>query len=321
MKPPFDITSTSLQLVLEIGQSLGQLQGMRVTVPQPELRKKNRIQTIHSSLAIEGNTLSIPQVTDLINNKTVLGPKKDITEVLNAINAYNQLNQYEALSQDSFLAGHHALMHGLIADAGAYRQVDVGIYRGEQVKHIAPSYARVPHLMEDLFHYLNADHETPMLIKSCVFHYELMFIHPFSDGNGRVGRLWQTLLLMQENALFEYLPVETAIKKEQTDYYRVLETCDQQGNSTLFIEFLLNLLCQSLKELKEALVLEGDTTDRRLQLAREALGDTPFARKAYQQIHKHISSATASRDLKYGLDQGGLKKMGERARTRYVFSR
>lgn len=319
MKPPYSITNKSLSLSLEIATILGHLEGIRSKTPQPELRKQNRIRTIQGSLSIEGNTLTIPQITAILENKRVIGPQNDIVEVVNAISAYEHISTYKFGNVKSMLIAHKYLLNGLIEEAGHFRKGGVGILKGKEVSHVAPPASRVPLLMENLFVYLKAEKDTHPLIKSCVFHYELMFIHPFSDGNGRIGRLWQTVILMKYHPIFEFLPIESLIKEKQKSYYKVLEECDSCGDSTAFIEFLLNLILISLKELKMDVTVENQTAESRLELAKKQFGKTNFSRKTYMLFHKTISSATASRDLKSGIDLKLLLKQGEKARTEYKF--
>ncbi|MDQ3047246.1 MAG: Fic family protein, partial [Bacteroidota bacterium] len=189
--------------------------------PPTELRKKNRIKTIQSSLAIEGNTLSLEQVTAILEDKRVLAPAKDILEVKNAIAAYNRMNTFSPFSTVDICKAHGMLMKGLIQDAGKLRTGNVGIAAGSKVTHVAPKAAMVKGLLKDLLEYAKKDEEV-MLIKSCVFHYEFEFIHPFMDGNGRMGRLWQTILLNRYSPIFEFLPVESIIKSKQKQYYQAL---------------------------------------------------------------------------------------------------
>lgn len=319
MKPPYEISPKSYNLSLSISEVLGQLAGIKTTIPQPELRKQNRIRTIQGSLAIEGNTLSTEQVTALVDKKRVIGPKKEIIEVVNAIEAYENLTDYRSSNEKSMLKAHRTLMKGLITDAGQYRKQGVGIFKGKTVSHMAPPHSRVPDLMQSLFDYLKKDKETHTLIKSCVFHYELMFIHPFSDGNGRIGRLWQSVILLKYHQIFEYVPIESIIKTKQRDYYTALEKSDSEGNSTAFIEFMLDIIIRALNDLKKAVVAPVQTPDSRLLLAREFFKKQTFTRKSYIQFHKTISTATASRDLKQGVDRETLKKKGERALATYMF--
>ena len=319
MKPPYSITNNSLTLSLEIANILGHLEGVRSKTPQPKLRKQNRIRTIQGSLSIEGNTLSISQITAILDNKRVIGPKKHISEVVNAVEAYENISSYKWGNIKSMLKAHRSLMRGLIDDAGSFRIGNVGILKGKEISHVAPPAARVPVLMDDLFAYLKKDKETHPLIKSCVFHYELMFIHPFADGNGRIGRLWQTVILMQYSPIFEFLPIESLIKEKQKSYYLVLEECDSKGDSTPFIEFMLGLILLALKELKRDLTVEAQTAESRLESAKVNFRKRYFTRKEYISFHKTISSATASRDLKEGVELKMLLKKGDRAQTAYCF--
>ena len=248
MKPPYKITSYILKLVATISEKIGEINAAHLNKPPAELRKKNRIKTIHSSLEMEGNTLTIEQITAIIENKKIIGPKKDILEVKNAITVYNHLEKLNPFSLESFCEAHGILMHGLIDSAGKMRSKSVGIVRGSEIAHIAPPSNMLKSLMKDLFDYITNDEEL-ILIKSCVFHYEMEFIHPFIDGNGRMGRLWQTLILKEAYPVFEYLPIEKLIKNRQADYYDALGKSDDSGESTLFIEFMLEIILEVIEEL------------------------------------------------------------------------
>lgn len=293
---------------------IGQLDASQMTRPDPYLRKQNRIRTIHSSLVIEGNSLTLDQVTALINNKRVVGPRKDILEVMNAIKVYDNLGAFDPYSSKSFLEAHKMLMEGLLDNAGRYRSQAVGVFQGSQVVHVAPPAINVNYLMNDLFKYLKRKDELT-LIKSCVFHFEMEFIHPFIDGNGRMGRLWQTVILRNEYPVFEFLPFETLISQRQQEYYGVLAASDRSGKSTLFIEFMLDILDKSLAEmlnfnnriLNDSARLEYYT----------ATGKKEFTRKDYMKVFKDISTATASRDLKKGVDEELLEKEGDKNKTKY----
>ncbi|RYE20662.1 MAG: Fic family protein [Sphingobacteriales bacterium] len=313
MKPPYQITSTILKSITSVSEKLGSLNARYLDKPAPQLRKQNRIKTIHSSLQIEGNTLTEQQVTALLENKRVVGPQKDITEVLNAVKVYEQLSKFKPLSKKSFLSAHKILMNGLISDAGKYRRKGVGIVKGENVTHIAPPYANVPFLMTDLFNYLKSDEIA--LIKSCVFHYEMEFIHPFMDGNGRMGRLWQTVILLSEYPFFEYLPFETLISRGQDDYYTALSRSDKEGSSTTFIEYMLGIVDQSLTDaLNHKLQLLKDT-DRLVYFISKV--KSVFTRKDYMEVFKDISTATASRDLKKGVEMDLFEKEGDKIKAVY----
>jgi len=318
MQPPYDITPAILLLVASISERIGALNATYLDRPKPHLRKENRIRTIQSSLQIEGNSLSLDQVTAIFENKRVLGPAKDILEVQNAIRVYEKLQDWQPLQMKSFLQAHALLMKGLISDAGKFRTGQVGILQGNQVAHVAPPAANVHFLMWELFNYLRKSKD-PFLIKSCVFHYEMEFIHPFMDGNGRMGRLWQTLLLMQSYPVFEFIPFENEIKNRQQDYYRALALSDREGKSTRFIEFMLEVADQSVASLLTQ-HRKPLTAPERLAYFRDQIQDRPFSRKDYLNAFKGLSTATASRDLQKGVEDGILQKTGEKRLTTYCYS-
>ena len=318
MKPPYDITPLILNLVSSIAEKLGEVNANFLNKQSPQLRKKNRIKTIHSSLQIEGNTLTEEQITALIENKRVSGPRKDILEVKNAISVYENLAAYNYSSERSFLKAHQVLMNGLIDDAGKYRNKGVGIVKGKKVEHIAPPHENVHYLMKDLFAYLKDPNELT-LIKSCVFHYEMVFIHPFLDGNGRMGRLWQTLILIDKYPIFDFLPFETLISTTQKDYYKSLSQSDKMGKSTIFIEYMLSVINTSLESLLDynnRVLKDIDRLDYFL-----SLGIKQFTRKQYMNIFKNISSATASRDLKKGVDLNYFECSGNMNQTTYTVNK
>lgn len=315
MKPPYDITPLILKRISAISVKLGEVNANFLSKQSPQLRKQNRIKTIHSSLQIEGNTLTEEQITALLENKKVIGPKKDIQEVLNAIKVYDNIKNYKFHSSKSFLEAHQELMKGLITKPGQYRKQVVGIIKGKRVEHIAPPFANVPFLMNDLFEYVKNQDELT-LIKSCVFHYEMEFIHPFLDGNGRMGRLWQTLILMKEYPVFEFLPFETLISESQKEYYRALSLSDKAGNSTVFIEYMLGVIEKSLEGLLQYNNRTLKDTDRLDYFLN--LGMKEFSRKDYMNVFKDISTATASRDLKKGIELGLFKSSGFLNKTVYI---
>ena len=249
--PPFTVTAEILRLVGDISELVGRLDVSVNEARMPHLRKENRIKTIQSSLAIENNSMSIEQVTAILEGKRVLGPPNEITEVKNALDAYNlmlELNPYKA---KDLLRAHGAMMAGLVNESGRFRSGGVGVADGKHVVHIAPPAMRVPQLIAELIDWAKQT-DTHPLVSSCVFHYEFEFIHPFADGNGRMGRMWQTLLLMQWRPLFAWVPVETIVKEHQQEYYRVIALCDSKGNSTAFIEFMLRCLLEALQEMGES---------------------------------------------------------------------
>jgi Fic family protein len=315
MKPPYDITPKILKLITSISEKLGEVNANYLSKQSPQLRKQNRIKTIHSSLQIEGNTLTEEQITALIENKRIIGPKKDVLEVLNAIKVYEKLDEYKFNSDKRFLKAHLLLMNGLIDSAGKYRTKGVGIVTGNKVEHIAPHFENIPFLMKDLFDYLN-DSEEITLIKSCVFHYEMEFIHPFLDGNGRMGRLWQTLILMNEYSIFEFLPFETLISQTQDEYYKSLSLSDKNGKSTFFIEYMLDVINKSLENLlnyNNRILKDIDRLEYFIKL-----GAKEFTRKDYMNTFKDLSSATASRDLKKGIDLELFESVGNLNKTKYI---
>ena len=246
--PPFTITDEILQLVSEISEHIGALNVMLgERKPSPMLRKENQIKTIHSSLAIEHNSLSLQQVTDVIDGKHVLGAPNEIQEVKNALQAYQLMQQLDAFEEADLLRAHGLMMADLVDGAGKYRQAGVGVFDNDRCIHVAPPAERVPHLMGDLFEWLKQTKAHP-LISSCVFHYEFEFIHPFMDGNGRMGRYWQTLLLSQWKGIFAWIPVETMVKKYQEQYYKAIAQSDARGDSTVFITFMLRCILETIKQ-------------------------------------------------------------------------
>lgn len=318
--PPFKITPKILQLVSDISSSLGELKSLKIKKPSVKLRRENKIKTIHHSLAIEGNLLTEDQITSIIEKKRVIGPEKQILEVKNAIKVYEQIQLFKPVHESHLLKAHQILMSGLINSAGKYRSGQVGIFKGTKVSHIAPPAKRVPQLMLELFEFIKSK-ETPWLLKACVFHYEFEFIHPFEDGNGRMGRLWQQLLLTKHSSLFEFISIESLIHARQYEYYLVLQKCDKIGDSTLFIEFILNLIFESLEKFKAQNTILKPTGNERIQFAKENLksAKTSFTRKEYTSLFVEISSATASRDLAMAVKDGIITKTGEKSQTKYRF--
>jgi Fic family protein len=314
MKPPYDITPRILKLISSISEKIGEVNATYLSKQSPQLRKQNRIKTIQSSLQIEGNTLTTEQITALIEKKRVVGPKKDVLEVLNAIEVYDELTSYKPHSESVFLKAHAALMKGLLDPVGKYRNQSVGIVKGDKLEHLAPPFQNVPYLMKELFGYLKDDDELT-LIKSCVFHYEMEFIHPFLDGNGRMGRLWQTVILLQDFPVFEFLPFEKLISETQIDYYQSLSLSDKLGKSTPFIEYMLGVIDKSLAELLNYTQRILKDTDRLEYFL--AQGFTDFSRKDYMRVFKDIASATASRDLKKGIEMNLFESSGKLNKTRY----
>lgn len=247
--PPYEITEEMLEFVSEIMENLGKLSSVNDLEKLPRLRRANRIKSIHSSLAIENNTLSVEQVTAVINGKRVLAPQKDIEEVKNAFNAYEKLSEVNPYSIKDLLKIHGIMMNGLVKEAGKIRSGQVGVYnRDGKVVHLAPPAEFVPKQLEQLFNWVE-NSSVNMLIKSSEFHYEFEFIHPFNDGNGRMGRFWQTALLSGWKAMFAWIPIESIIKENQEDYYNAISLSTSQGKSNIFIEFMLDVINKAIKDI------------------------------------------------------------------------
>jgi len=243
-KPPFSITPAIEDFLVRIGVELGRIGATEGTFLKPHLRRKNLIQTIQASLQIEQNTLTVEQVTAVLEGKPVRGLPREILEVKNAFVAYEQITNFNHLSTTDILKAHKLLMNGLVENAGSWRQGGVGIMKGKELVHLAPPASQVSTLMNNLVGWITKS-DTHPLIASSVFHYEFEFIHPFEDGNGRMGRLWQTVILSKWNPLFLSIPVETIVRDRQQEYYAVLAKCDEAADSTAFIEFMLQALLDS----------------------------------------------------------------------------
>lgn len=244
-KPPFRITDKIVAFIAGISEQIGRVSAIHSHTFTPRLRKENRIRTIHSSLAIEQNTLSLEQVTAVLNGKRVLGNPSEIQEVKNAYDAYDMILELDPLSVRDLLTAHRLMMKDLVSENGRFRSGAVGVFNDRELIHLAPPADLVPHQIDDLMQWYRTCEVHP-LVKSAVFHYEFEFIHPFSDGNGRIGRMWHSLLLGQWKQLFFWLPVEELIRSEQQKYYQALGRADQSGDSTLFVEFMLEIIERTL---------------------------------------------------------------------------
>lgn len=280
MKPPFTLTNTMFHQVIEIPRILGIIE-FRVK-SDLKLQKENRIKSIHVSLAIENNSLTEKQVTDIIDGKRVLGDPKEIREVKNAYDAYEEILTLDPYRQKDFLKAHRLLTAGIVNEAGKYRSRDVGIFdEMGNVVHMGARPQYLQTLMDDLFTWGKNDN-TPELIKSCVFHYEIETIHPFADGNGRMGSLWQTVILANWDPIFAWIPIETMIYENQRDYYKVLEQVDQETNSNRFIEFMLAII---LKTLKSYLNVNSDL-EQKIDIPK---GLTDSEAKTYVLVTKYLT--------------------------------
>ena len=283
-RPPFSITARILAESISITEKIGRISSFRSLKRMPILRRNNRIRSIHSSLAIEANSLSLDQVRDVIAGKTVLGPEREILEVKNAYRAYEMLQAFDGFSEKDLLKAHGILMQNINDDAGRYRNHAEGVFDGDRVIFIAPPEDMVPQLMSDLFDWAANDTETPILIRSCVFHYEFVFIHPFGDGNGRMARLWQNVLLTKWDPIFAYIPIESRIQRYQAEYYETIRICHKNGNSDAFIEFMLRVIGEALDDIAAGAAKEaGNISDRVSRLLEVMEYDIPLSGKEIMQ--------------------------------------
>jgi len=276
--PPYTLTDKAVTLIAAIVEEIANVAIDAGTVPNPKLRKENRVKTIQASLAIENNTLSIEQVTDIMNGKRVLGAPKEIHEVKNAFEVYEKLLDMNPYSMKDLLKAHGTLMEGLTKETGVFRKGSVGIFTEDHLVHMAPPAEFVHKHMASLMQWITLAKDVHPLVKSSVFHYEIEFIHPFSDGNGRMGRMWQTLLLYQWKPVFGWLPIETIIKNRQEENYRVLGQCDKQADSGMFVEFILKAIYESLKELSGTDQVSVQVTEQ-VEIVLEVLGKDALSTK------------------------------------------
>ena len=311
-KPPFEITNQIIDYVAEIAELIGRLNAAHLLSTNPTLRRANRIRTIHGSLAIEQNTLSLEQVTAVLNGKQVLASPKDIAEVKNAYEIYEWLEELNPYSVDDLLTAHGIMTRGLMEESGVFRTRPVGVVDSEgHVLHFGTLPQYVPDLVMELLDWVKTS-EVHMLIRSCVFYYEFELIHPFADGNGRVGRLWHTLLLSKWNPAFAWLPVESIIHDRQQEYYAAINASNDAGESTVFIEFMLSAIKSSLMD---AINTSDEMSDGKVDKA-----TLRWKRiQEYLKIHDYImnadvrelcgvSAATANRILSSFVEEGKLSK-------------
>jgi Fic family protein len=320
-RPPFTLTPALLTLSAEISRLVGRIEGLPTSTPQVKLRRKNRVRTVQATLAIEGGQLEEPQVTAIFDGRRVLGGRTEIREVKNAIAAYDRIGSLDPGVASDLLTAHAVMMRDLVPDAGRFRKGGVGVVGGGRIAHVAPPPGRVPRLVSDLLDFVARDHEVHPLIKASVTHYELECIHPFTDGNGRIGRLWQHRILLDVHPVFEHVPVESVVRARQNDYYASLSESDRAGNAGPFIEFSLAATRDALLDLIAELRPEPATFATRLARAREHFAKAEFSRGDYSRLHPSLSLATASRDLRAGVDGELLVRRGEKATARYAFAR
>ena len=312
-EPPFKITSQIIDLISQISEAVGEINSLENSPRHLELRKENRIKTIHSSLAIENNSLTLEQITAIIEGKRVLGSPNEIQEVKNALQAYELLLTLNPYEEKDLLKAHKLMMADLVERNGKYRKDGVGIFDGNQVVHLAPPADRVPFLMSDLFEWLKNSDVHP-LIKSCVFHYEFEFIHPFQDGNGRMGRLWQTVILKEWKSVFAWLPIETLIKENQVEYYNALNSSDSDANSTNFTVFMLQTILRTIKEIIETekkitLKITVKITANQKKIL-EAIKQNPFVTQEELSSIVGIAKLNINKNMKKLQEQGIIERVG-----------
>ena len=314
-KPPFEITNTIIDSVAEIAELVGRLTSTNQLSSNPTLRRSNRIRTIHGSLAIEQNTLSLEQVTAVLNGKHVLAPPKDIAEVKNAYEIYERLDELDPYSVDDLLTAHGIMTRELVDESGMFRTRPVGVVDQEgRVLHFGTLPQYVPDLVMELLDWVKYS-DAHMLIRSCVFHYEFELIHPFADGNGRVGRLWHTLLLSKWNPAFAWLPVESIIHDRQEEYYAAINASNDAGESTVFIEFMLSAIKASLIDATSTSdeMSDGpmDKAAMRWMQIEKFLETHPYIMNADVRALCGVSAATANRILAGLAAEGKLVKYRE----------
>ncbi len=303
-KYPFQINTKILRLTSEISELVGSMSSLSEAARSPQLRRSNRIKTIYSSLAIEQNTLSLDQVTAVVSGKRVLAPPKDIAEVQNAFEIYDRLDELNPYSIDDLLTAHAVMVRGLRDDAGEFRLRPVGVVDSQgNILHFGTLPAYVPQLVEELLDWTEND-ENPLLIKSCVFHYEFELIHPFSDGNGRIGRLWHTLLLSKWNPLFAWVPVESIIHDRQSEYYLAINNANNAADSTCFIEFMLSAIKDALLEVTAQPLKVKPRAESREQAVLDYLSKYDEIANSDVRNLLSISAATANRVLNEMVNKG-----------------
>lgn len=320
-EPPFKITSQIIDLISQISESVGEINSLENSPRQVELRKENRIKTIHSSLAIENNSLSIEQITAIIEGKRVLGNPNEIQEVKNALQAYELLLTLNPYEEKDLLKAHKLMMSDLVERNGKYRNDGVGVFDGKQVVHMAPPADRVPFLMSDLFEWLKKSDVHP-LIKSCVFHYEFEFIHPFQDGNGRMGRLWQTVILKEWKSIFAWLPIETLIKENQAEYYKALNSSDTNAESTDFIAFMLDVILKTIREIigtekKITQKINVKITANQKKIIR-AIKENPFVTQEELSQIVGIAKLNINKNMKKLQEQNLIERIGADKNGKWV---
>ena len=320
-QPPFEINERIMADVIEIAELVGRVSVTDKISMNPTLRRTNRIQTIYSSLAIEQNTLDIEQVTAVLSGKRVIAPPKDIAEVQNAYEIYDNMDKLNPYSIDDLLKAHSVMERGLLNEAGEFRSRPVGVADSEgNILHFGTLPQYVPNLIQELLEWTEKS-EIHLLIKSCVFHYEFELIHPFADGNGRMGRLWHTLLLSKWNPIFAWLPIESIIHDNQSEYYNAINVSNNNGNSTVFIEFMLSVIKQALQEsINDKPKNTSSKSDLRWNKINDYLETHEYILNSDVQKLLGVSSATATRILVGFMKDYKLKRIRIKSCWGYVTS-
>jgi Fic family protein len=317
MRSPFTFTPQIVDLVAAISEKIGEADANHLIMLPAELRKSNRIRTIQATLGIDGRFLSADQIGAIIENKPTICPAEDMLEIRNALDVYYRLHQFGATKLSSLIRAHRLMMAERTKSPGMLRTRHVEMLDKDKPWYAILDAREARQFLTSLFEYLRNSTDPP-LIKGCVFHYEFDLIHPFAEGNGRLGRLWQTIILMEHYPLMEFLPVETILWREKDRYFATLNKADFLGTSTSFIEFMLEAILESLKELLSGRFL-APTAAHRLERFKAEIGNRPFARKEYLGTYKNISTATASRDLRDGVKKEILTRTGDKRNTSYRF--
>lgn len=318
---PVTLSPDLLRLMLEVSELLGRLDGLQLVRPVPKLREKNRTGSVRGSTGIEGNRCTLAQVEAIARGEPVAASKKDVLEVRNALAAYGELRDYDPYAIDALLRAHARLMGGgLMLGAGHFRREAVEVYVSEDKTREMPPWKSVEPSMRALFGYLKSG-DDPLLLKSVRFHFECVNIHPFTDGNGRTARLWQTRLLMELHPIFEYLDVESMVFDARDTYYAVIREAQDTGDARCFVCFMLDQILRALTRLWQTCGPVASRWDSRIEGVRERFGDAPFSRKDYLQLQRTITPVTASRDLKAGVEEGLLVRAGDKRTAVYRFSR
>lgn len=323
--PPFNITNEMLILVSSISEKIGRISITKNLESKPHLRKNNRIKSIHSSLRIEANSLSLGQVRDVINGKNVLGEQKEIQEVKNAYAAYEKLAEINPFDINELKKMHGIMTKYLVDESGKFRIGEEGVFSGDTCIFMAPPARLVPELMNNLFGWINQSKDgVHPLIMASVFHYEFVFIHPFSDGNGRMTRLWHTAFLAKWNKVFEYIPIESQIEKFQDEYYDAIAKCHSEGSSNVFIQFMLKQIDKILNEIIEQISVADENISEYVKRLLDVMEyDVPYTLATLMELLELRSKETIRRHyihpaLKLGLIQMTLPDKPQSRNQRYI---